>query len=78
MDIDTNMYIKVAVNLETYFVQGRYQKILAKDYKVPHVSYYFFIDKFADAIRYEIARSAERSYESLRLSDMQKMFMLDN
>jgi hypothetical protein len=29
-----------------------------------------------DAIRFEIARSAERSYDSLRLADMQKMFMI--
>ena len=27
-DIDTNIYIKVPVSLETYFVQGSYQKIL--------------------------------------------------
>jgi len=29
-----------------------------------------------DAIRYEIARSAECSYDSLALNDMQKMFMI--
>ncbi len=45
---------------------------------MPQVAYYFFIEKFVDAIRYEIARSAERSYESLRLVDMQKMFMIDS
>lgn len=43
---------------------------------MPLLAYHFFIDKFADAIRYEIARSAERAYESLKLSDMQKMFMI--
>ena len=30
------------------------------------------------AIRYENARSAEKAYESLRLEDMQKMFMIDS
>ena len=45
---------------------------------MPQVAYYFFIEKFVDAIRYEIARSAERSYESLRLVDMQMMFMIDS
>jgi len=45
---------------------------------VPLQLYHFFIDKFADAIRYEIARSAERAYPSLALGDMQKMFMIDN
>jgi 26S proteasome regulatory subunit N12 len=68
----------VPVSLETYFVQGSYQKILQQQQNVPQVAYYFFIEKFVDAIRYEIARSAERSYESLRLVDMQKMFMIDS
>lgn len=39
-------------------------------------AYQFFIDKFVDAIRFEIARSAERSYDSIALADMQKMFMI--
>lgn len=66
------------VSLETYFVQGSYQKILQQQQNVPQVAYYFFIEKFVDAIRYEIARSAERSYDSLHLTAMQKMFMIDS
>ena len=31
-----------------------------------------------DAIRYQIARSAQRSYDSLKLTDMQKMFMIED
>ena len=77
-DLDTNIYIKVPVSLETYFVQGSYQKILQQQQNVPQVAYYFFIEKFVDAIRYEIARSAERSYDSLSLADMQKMFMIES
>jgi hypothetical protein len=45
---------------------------------VPLQAYQFFIDKFVDAIRFEIARSAERSYDSLALADMQKMFMIND
>ena len=43
---------------------------------MPLLAYHFFIDKFVDAIRYEIARSAERAYDSLKLADMPKMFMI--
>lgn len=43
---------------------------------MPLPEYTFFIDKFADAIRIEIARSAERSYDSLKLVDMMKMFTI--
>lgn len=74
--MNNNIYIKVPVSLETYFVQGSYQKILTTKQNMPLLAYHFFIDKFADAIRYEIARSAERAYESLKLTDMQKMFMI--
>ena len=76
--IDTDIHIKVPVSLETYFVQGSYQKILTQQQNVPLASYQFFIDKFVDAIRYQIARSSERSYDSLKLTDMQKMFMIDD
>jgi 26S proteasome regulatory subunit N12 len=64
--------------LETYFVQGSYQKILSQQQNVPLAAYNFFIEKFVDAIRYEIARSAECSYESIALNDMQKMFMIQD
>jgi len=74
--LHNNIYIKVPVSLETYFVQGSYQKILNTKQNMPLLAYQFFIDKFADAIRYEIARSAERAYESLKLADTAKMFMI--
>ena len=44
---------------------------------MPLAAYEFFINKFVDAIRFEIARSAEKAYDSLKVSDMQKMFMID-
>ena len=44
---------------------------------MPLQAYQFFIDKFVDAIRYEVARSAERAYESLSMQDMTKMFMIN-
>ena len=59
-------------------MEGSYGKILNSQQNVPLVAYHFFIDKFVDAIRYELARSAERSYESLRIADMNNMFMIDN
>ena len=45
---------------------------------MPLQAYQFFINKFLDAIRYEIARSAERAYESLSLKDMSQMFMIES
>ena len=72
-----NVFIKVPVSLEQHFVEGSYNKILGqKRANVPHEAYQFFVDKFVDAIRFEIARSAEKSYESLRLADTNRLFMI--
>ena len=64
--------------MEAYFVEGSYHKILNSKQNVPLEAYMFFIDKFVDAIRYEIARSSERAYESLAIKDMSKIFMIEN
>lgn len=64
--------------LEQYFVEGSYGKILNSKQNVPLQAYQFFIDKFVDAIRYEIARSSERAYQSLSIRDMSTMFMIPN
>ena len=64
------------MSLEQYFVEGSYNKILSSKQNVPLQAYQFFIDKFVDAIRYEIARSAERAYDSLKIADMSQIFMI--
>lgn len=71
-----NVFIQVPVSLEQHFVEGSYNKILSRKQNVPIEAYQFFVDKFVDAIRYEIARSAEKAYESLRLADMQRMLLI--
>jgi 26S proteasome regulatory subunit N12 len=71
-----NVFIKVPMSLEQYFVEGSYNKILSSKQQVPHPAYQFFIDKFVDAIRYEVARSAERAYESIAIKDMSGIFMI--
>ena len=35
------------------------------------------MNKFVDAIRFEIARSAEKAYESLKLVDTHRLFMIE-
>ncbi len=71
-----NVFVKVPVDLEEFFVEGNYSKILNQKQNVPHKAYQFFIDRFVDAIRFEKARSAEKAYESLNLGDVKKMFMI--
>ena len=64
--------------MESYFVEGSYNMILTQKQNVPLQAYHFFINRFVDAIRYELARSSERAYESLSLKDMGKFFMISN
>lgn len=72
----SNVYISVPVSLEQHFVEGSYNKILNQQQKVPLEAYNYFINKFVDAIRFEIARSSEKAYESLSLRDTQRIFMI--
>jgi 26S proteasome regulatory subunit N12 len=76
--LHSNVFISVPVSLEQHFVEGSYNKILKQRQAVPHEAYQVFVDKFVDAIRFEIARSAERAYESLRLADTARLFMIEN
>lgn len=73
-----NIYISVAVNLEQYFVDGNYFKILQTKQNVPLQIYNFFIDKMIETVREESARSAEKAYGRLRLEDAYKIFLLGN
>ena len=77
-ELHSNVFIRVPVSLEQHFVEGSYNKILGQRQAVPHEAYQVFVDKFVDAIRFEIARSAERAYESLKLVDTGKLFMIPN
>ena len=72
-----NVFIRVPVALEQHFVEGSYNKILSQKQNVPHEAYQFFVNKFVDAIRFEIARSAEKAYESLKLADTHRLFMIE-
>ena len=71
-----NPCIAVALTLEQHFVDGNYLKILNTKQNVPIPIYNYFIDKLIDTVRYETARSAEKAYKQLRVSDACKMFML--
>jgi 26S proteasome regulatory subunit N12 len=74
-----NPFIQVPVSLEQHFVEGSYGKILSlRRQQVPHPAYQVFIDKFSDAIRHEVARSAEKAYESLAVTDALRLFMIQS
>lgn len=65
------------VSLEQHFVDGNYSKVLATK-NVPVEAYNFFVEKFIDTVRTEIARSAEVSYKHLSTKDACEIFMLNS
>jgi 26S proteasome regulatory subunit N12 len=73
----SNAFINVPVSLEQHFVDGNYSKVLSTKNNVPLDLYNFFIDKFVDTVRTEIARSAEVSYKKLSIADAMEVFMID-
>jgi 26S proteasome regulatory subunit N12 len=72
-------WVKVSRDLETCIMEGNYKHIISIKSRVqnqPHYNYY--LKKFDEAIKFQIARSAEKSYESLRLNDAVELLMLQN
>jgi len=60
-----NIYIKHAVSLEQYLMEGRYNKIFLAKRLVPAEAYNFFIDILLDTLRDEISTCIEKSYSKL-------------
>jgi 26S proteasome regulatory subunit N12 len=72
-------WVRVSRDLETCIMEGNYKHIFSIKSQVqnqPHYNYY--LKKFDEAIKFQIARSAEKSYESLRLQDALDLLMLQS
>jgi 26S proteasome regulatory subunit N12 len=75
----SNNYIKISRDLEMCIMEGNYKHIFnikSQATNIPHYNYY--LEKFDDAIKFQIARSAEKSYDSLSLNDALSLLMLNN
>jgi 26S proteasome regulatory subunit N12 len=72
-------YVKISRDLETCIMEGNYkhiQNIKSESMNLPH--YNDYLEQFDNAIRFQIARSAEKSYDSLSLNDAAALFMFNN
>jgi 26S proteasome regulatory subunit N12 len=72
-----DLYINVPVSLEQHFVDGNYSKVLATK-NVPLEDYNFFINRFINTVRSEIAKSAKVAYSKLTVKDACEIFMLNS
>ena len=72
-----NPYIKVSLDIEQFIVEGNYSH-MSKLKNSSDVNYNYYLNKFDDTIRYQIARSMEKSYENLKWDNAMQLLMLKN
>ena len=72
-----NQYIKVSLDIEQCIVEGNYSH-MSKLKNSSDVNYKYYLNKFDDTIRYQIARSMEKSYESINNKAAMQLLMLNN
>jgi hypothetical protein len=71
-------YIKVSRDLEQCIMEGNYKQIITMRNAVNFHHYNTYLSKFDNTIRYQIARSAETSYNSLKTSEAIILLTLNN
>lgn len=76
-NIEKDSYLQFPINLERNLMEGNYNKIWKllneSDNKLPCKEYKHFIDTLITALRFEIAKSLERTYESLPVSNCKNL-----
>ena len=72
-----NQFIKVSLDIEQCIVEGNYSQI-SRIKSSSDVNYNYYLSKFDDTIRYQIARSMEKSYKSINNKAAMNLLMLNN
>ena len=73
-----NDYIKLPIEIEHSISEGNYNKLLVLQNAITESSYLFYLGKLNSSIRYQIARSAEKSFNSISIKDLCEFLMLNN
>jgi hypothetical protein len=59
-------------------MEGNYKHIFIIRNSLTDQHYKYYLDKFDDAIRFQIARSSEKSFDSLKVNDAISLLNLKN
>ncbi|KAI8369477.1 COP9 signalosome, partial [Radiomyces spectabilis] len=76
--LHANQFIKQAVDLEQFLMEGSYNKMWSTRDTVKGEEFMFFYDILINTIRHEIASCSEKAYESLPLQDASTLLFLKN
>merc|ERR1712098_150113 len=71
-----NEFIKHAINLERFLMEGNYAKILDAQKDVPNPNYSFFMERLLETVRQKVGASLERSSDHLPTDYAAKMLIL--
>jgi 26S proteasome regulatory subunit N12 len=77
MEDHDNEYIVIPIRLEQCILEGSYKQVMDINSKYDK-NYKYYLHKFDGAIRFQIARSAEKSYESLKIVDAANLMRFNN
>ncbi|ABN66500.2 predicted protein [Scheffersomyces stipitis CBS 6054] len=75
-DIENDKYLQFPINLERNLMEGNYNKIwklLKEDKNLPCQEFAHFIDTLIQALRFEIAKSIEKTYESIPINNCKNL-----
>ncbi|KAG7662315.1 rpn12 [[Candida] subhashii] len=78
-DVEQDKYLLFPINLESNLMEGNYIKIwklLKEEKNLPCKEYIHFIDTLITALRFEIAKSLEKTYESIPISNCKNLLYL--
>ncbi|CAO3648180.1 unnamed protein product [Mucor hiemalis] len=76
--LQNNAYIKQAVDLEQFLMEGSYNKVWSTRSTVQGEEFMFFYDILISTIRHEIASCSEKAYNYLPLNDASTLLFLKN
>ena len=72
-----DQFIKVSLDIEQCIMEGNYSH-MSRLKSSNDVNYNYYLSKFDDTIRFQIARSMEKSYDSLNAKAAMNLLMLNN
>mmetsp|Transcript_1489 Transcript_1489/g.2139 ORF Transcript_1489/g.2139 Transcript_1489/m.2139 type:complete len:264 (+) Transcript_1489:90-881(+) len=76
-EVQQNLYIKHAIELEQYLMEGAYNKVIGARKDIPAESYTYFMDLLMLTVRDEIAHCVEKAYPALSLAAAKALMSFD-
>lgn len=73
-----NHYINIPRLLNECFMEGKYKRVSEIKTQIDDAHYRFYLNKFNDAVRFEIVRSIEKSHDSIKINKFKYLLGFEN